>query len=76
MWLPWAPSALTADSTAGFAHGTSDVLIASRDGTVSVWDPPPEAAVKAACRIASREITDAEWSTYLPERERQPVCGS
>ena len=64
------------DSTAGFVRGTSDVLIASLDGKVSLWDPRPDAAVKAACRIASREITDAEWSTYLPERDRQPVCGS
>jgi WD40 repeat protein len=64
------------DSTAGFLQGASDVLIASRDGKVSVWDPRPEAAVRAACRIAGREMTDAEWRTYLPERDRQPVCGS
>ncbi|HET9021303.1 MAG TPA: WD40 repeat domain-containing protein, partial [Ornithinibacter sp.] len=64
------------DSAAGFVRGASDLLIASPDGKVSLWDPRPEAAVKAACRIASREITDAEWSTYLPERDRQPVCGS
>ena len=62
--------------TAGFAHGTSDVLIASSNGTVSVWDPTLGAAVTAACRIASREMTESEWRTYLPERERQPVCGS
>ena len=64
------------DSTTGFVHGAPDVFVASLDGNVSVWDPRPDAAVKAACRIASREITDAEWSTYLPERDRQPVCGS
>jgi WD40 repeat protein len=64
------------DSTAGFVQGASDVLIASPDGKVSLWDPRPDAAIKAACRIASREITDVEWSTYLPERDRQPVCGS
>ncbi len=64
------------DSTAGFLQGASDVLIASRDGKVSVWDPRPEAAVEAACRIAGRELTEAEWHAYLPERDRQPVCGS
>jgi DNA-binding SARP family transcriptional activator/WD40 repeat protein len=61
-------------SNAGFVQGTSDVLIASPDGTVSVWDPRPEAAVEAACRIASRELTDTEWRTYLPGRDRYPVC--
>ena len=64
------------ESHAGFAQGTSDVLIASVDGEVSIWDPRPEAAVRAACRIAGRDLTQWEWDTYLPERERQPVCDS
>ena len=63
-------------SLAGFAHGTSEVLIASLDGEVSLWDPRPETAVKAACRIAGRDLTEWEWDTYLPERERQKICGS
>ena len=63
-------------SLAGFAHGTSEVLIASLDGEVSVWDPRPETAVKAACRIAGRDLTEWEWDTYLPQRERQKICGS
>ena len=63
-------------SLAGFAHGTSEVLIASLDGEVSIWDPRPETAVKAACRIAGRDLTAEERRTYLPERERQTVCGS
>ncbi|KAB7745695.1 hypothetical protein GA707_07275 [Nostocoides sp. F2B08] len=62
------------EAHAGFAPGTSDVLIASLDGEVSVWDPRPEAAVAAACRIAGREMTDAEWSAYLPDRKPFDVC--
>ena len=42
------------EANAGFAPGTSDVLIASVDGALSLWDPRPEAAVKAACQIAGR----------------------
>ena len=61
--------------SAGFAPDTPEVLIASPDGSVSVWDPRHEAAVRAACRIASRGMTDVEWRTYLPEREPHPVCG-
>jgi WD40 repeat protein/DNA-binding SARP family transcriptional activator len=64
------------DSTVGFAQGTSDVLIASIDGRVSVWDPDPGAAIEAACRIAGRHLTDAEWRAYLPERELVQVCAS
>jgi WD40 repeat protein len=63
-------------SLAGFAQGTSEVLIASPDGNLSLWDPRPETAVKAACRIAGRDLTAEEWHTYLPNREREKVCGS
>ena len=63
------------ESHAGFAQGTSDVLIASVDGEVSIWDPRPEAAVEAACRIAGRDLTAEERRTYLPNREREKVCG-
>lgn len=63
------------ESHAGFAPGTSEVLIAAVDGEVSIWDPRPEAAVKAACQIAGRDLTAQEWRTYLPNREREEVCG-
>ena len=64
------------EAHAGFAPGPSDVLIASVDGEVSVWDPGHEAALKAACRIANRDLTQTERRVYLPGRERLPVCGS
>ena len=63
-------------SHAGFRSGSTDVLVASLDGKVWVWDPRPEAAVEAACRIAGRELTRTEWLAYLPERELVPVCAS
>ena len=59
---------------AGFAPGTTDVLIASVDGKVSRWDPRPGAAVDAACRVAGRDLTQAEWDTYLPDRPKRTVC--
>ncbi len=63
-------------STAGFAEGSSDVLIASLDGEVSIWDPRKDAAIEAACRIAGRVLTEKEWLAYLPERQPLPVCAS
>lgn len=63
------------NSYAGFAHGTSEeVLIASSDGSISVWDPRPETAVRTACRIAGRDLTAQERQTYLPGREPFKVC--
>ena len=63
-------------SHAGFRSGSTDVLVASLDGKVWEWDPRPEAAVEAACRIAGRALTEKEWLAYLPERELVPVCAS
>ncbi len=63
-----------AESTAGFRNGSTDVLIASRDGKVSIWDPRPDAAVRSACRIAGRTLTEKEWLAYLPDREPRSVC--
>ena len=64
------------EAHAGFAQGTPEVLIASVDGEVSIWDPRPEAAVEAACRIAGRELTRTERLAYLPDRDLGPVCAS
>ncbi len=59
---------------AGFAADTNDVLIASTVPEVSAWDPRPEAAVEAACRLAGRDLTKQEWETYLPNRPYSSVC--
>ena len=54
----------------------SKVLIAARDGSVRTWDPRPSAWVAAACRMAGRDLTEAEWRSYLPDRDYAPVCSS
>ena len=59
---------------AGFDADTNDVLIASTVPEVSVWDPRPQAAVEAACRVAGRDLTKQEWETYLPNRAYTSVC--
>jgi hypothetical protein len=44
-------------------------------GSVVVWDLAPDALRAAACRVAGRDLTSAEWTQYLgvlgPQR---PVC--
>lgn len=47
------------------ADGRS-LLTTAPDG-VLVWSLDPAEQAKAACRIAGRELTEAEWSTYLDE---------
>ena len=59
---------------AGFDPASADIVLASARGTVSVWDPRPEEAVKTACRIVGRDLTAKEWRTYLPDRKREKVC--
>jgi len=64
------------DTGVGFTKDSSDVLIASQEGAVSVWDPSRTAAVRAACRIAGRELTSQEWASYLPQQDYRRVCRS
>ena len=61
-------------ATAAFTADESRVLIASDDGELFVWDPAPSAAVRAACQMAGRDVTEEEWRTFLPDREPFAVC--
>ena len=61
-------------SAAGLDARTGSVLVASSQGTVSAWDPRPDEALKAACRIVGRDLTEAEWRAHLPDRARQRIC--
>ena len=58
-----------------FRPGTTDVNILSA-GRVLVWDTRPEHALEFACRAAGRDLTADEWSTYLGDQPRFPVCPS
>jgi hypothetical protein len=55
----------------------------SRDGArlatgapegVLMWDLDPAAQAAAACRIAGRELTAVEWSTYFGDEPQSPTC--
>ncbi len=51
-------------------------IIVATDTTGRVWLYPATAAgwVAYACRLANRQLTRAEWSTYVPGHPYQQVC--
>ena len=39
------------------------------------WNLDPDALAAAACELAGRNLTPAEWSTYLgDDQEYEPTC--
>ena len=45
-------------------------------GTGVIWDVDPADWERAACRVANRELTPAEWRDFIPERGYRRVCGA
>ena len=44
------------------------------DSTTNVWDLDVHHWEQAACRIAGRNLTRAEWHQYLPDQPYQCTC--
>jgi hypothetical protein len=40
-------------------------LAITQDGGIAVWDIDPAHLARAACRLAGRNLTRAEWTAYL-----------
>jgi DNA-binding SARP family transcriptional activator/WD40 repeat protein/energy-coupling factor transporter ATP-binding protein EcfA2 len=64
------------DGDPAFSKDDSQLLFAGETGTVMSWNLDPASWVAAACRIAGRDLTPAEWRTYVPARPFVPVCAS
>ena len=59
----------------GIAWTNSGRLVTgSPDGSVITWDTEPRRWLRAACRIAGRDLTPAEWQRYLPEQPYRRTC--
>jgi WD40 repeat protein len=50
------------------------VIIVNPDGHATIWNFAPSAWKAKACQIAGRNLTEAEWRQFLPDRTYQPVC--
>ncbi|MFB7891407.1 BTAD domain-containing putative transcriptional regulator [Microbacterium sp. NPDC056044] len=69
----WIPSNASATIVWPDADGTG--FLASGARHVAHWTLDPDAHAAAACRIAGRELTAEEWSTYLGDLGAQhPIC--
>ncbi len=49
----------------GFLRPDGAVLAVTTTEGVALWDLDPDHLVTAACRLAGRNLTEAEWATYL-----------
>lgn len=49
----------------GFLHPDGDSLAVTAPEGVAIWDLAPAQLLEAACRTAGRNLTRAEWATYL-----------
>jgi WD40 repeat protein len=58
---------------AGFADEHT-VVVATNDGGVYRWDTSLEAAIDAACKVAGRNMTPAEWREVFPDRPHRETC--
>jgi class 3 adenylate cyclase len=69
------------ESEGGGYFGTA-VVVAARlcaaaggfDETVVSWDLNPASLFARACQLAGRDLTEAEWRQYLPDRPYRRTC--
>jgi WD40 repeat protein len=46
----------------------------STSGNVTLWDVNPASWRRKLCAIAGRDLTDSEWTTYVPEIPYRAAC--
>ena len=53
---------------------TDDLLFLNDREQVMRYPTAPSAWLRAACGVAGRDLTRAEWDRYLPGREYRATC--
>ena len=62
---------------AAFRHDRNSVLIAPLwGGPVQEWDTRVDSALEFACRVAGRDLTEAEWTEQFGDRPYRHVCSA
>ena len=63
-----------ARSRAAFAPDGTHLATAGADGAAELWDLRPDEWLRAACSVAGRDLTTAEWQENLPARDPFTLC--
>jgi DNA-binding SARP family transcriptional activator/WD40 repeat protein len=59
----------------GYLRPDGRELALTQDGGIAVWDIDPAHLATAACRLAGRNLTRAEWAAYLADLgDYRPTC--
>jgi hypothetical protein len=61
----WSSGYLSQDGSRMVTNTTTGVLL---------WNLAPDRLFEAACRLAGRELTPLEWSTYFGEEPQTATC--
>jgi WD40 repeat protein len=58
------------------AHTADGSMLTAVDerGRIVHWDTRPQSWTQRACSIVGRNLTDAEWATFIPGTTRQRTC--
>ena len=73
-WLPFVPGRRNVWAAVEFLPDAHTVIVATRDGAVYTWDTRVEYWIEFACRVAGRNLTDAEWHDVFGDRRYRKTC--
>ena len=62
-------------ATARFTPDGRHLFVLRDSGAAERWEVDPDAWSRHACRVASRDLTRAEWDEFVPDQDYRPVCG-